>query len=100
MGRCLYKINKYNEAIVELRKALELDHTKTEIYFLLASCYIKLNKYKPAINAYNKAKLIDPDNPRIYICLANCYKKINKMDLSQQEMEIGFAKSKDLLMYQ
>ena len=58
---CLYDLQKYEAAIIPLKKAVALQSTYDEGYYWLARCYEKLNQRQEAVDNYHIALQIDPD---------------------------------------
>ena len=50
----LEELKKYDEAVGQYEKAVELDPTKTDLYKNISSVYEQKNDYKKAIGAYHK----------------------------------------------
>ena len=50
----LEELKKYDEAVGQYEKAVELDPTKTDLYKNISSAYEQKNDYKKAIGAYHK----------------------------------------------
>ncbi len=48
------KLKKYDEAVEQYEKAIQLDPTKTDLYKNISSAYEQKNDYKKAISAYQK----------------------------------------------
>ena len=55
----LYHLEKYEEAITVLKKAVTLKNNYDEGYYWLGKCYEKLNKKEDAIQSYQNALLYD-----------------------------------------
>ena len=55
------KLEKYQEAIENFNKAIELDPNSVSFYFARGDVYEILRKYEEAINDYNKAIELDPN---------------------------------------
>jgi len=53
-GHLLSSSKKYDEAIVEYKKALDLDSLKTNLWSEISDAYENLNKYSDAIDSYKK----------------------------------------------
>ena len=58
---CLYDLNKFEEALELLQKAVAVQNTFDEGYYWKGRCYEKLNKTKEAIENYQMALQIDPN---------------------------------------
>ena len=53
-GHLLEALKKYDEAVEQYEKAIQLDPTKTDLYKNISSAYEQKNDYKKAISAYQK----------------------------------------------
>ena len=53
-GRILSKLNQDSLAIINMKKAYEMDTSKTDILTDIAVCYTKMKKYNDAISIYKK----------------------------------------------
>lgn len=53
-GHLLSALKKYDEAVVQYQKAIELDNTKTELWREISDAYEQKNDYTNAILAYQK----------------------------------------------
>ena len=53
-GHLLEALKKYDEAVGQYEKAIQLDPTKTDLYKNISSAYEQKNDYKKAISAYQK----------------------------------------------
>lgn len=53
-GHLLEDLKKYDEAVGQYEKAVQLDPGKTDLYKNISSAYEQKNDYKKAINAYQK----------------------------------------------
>lgn len=53
-GHLLEALEKYDEAIGQYEKAIQLEPTKTDLYKNISSAYEQKNDYKKAISAYQK----------------------------------------------
>lgn len=57
----LYQLEKYEDAVVVLNRAVTLQNNYDEGYFWLGKCYEKLNQKENAIQSYQNALLFDKD---------------------------------------
>ncbi|MEM7385646.1 MAG: tetratricopeptide repeat protein [Verrucomicrobiota bacterium] len=64
MGWLRCREGKYKEAILPLRKAIELGEGGARTYGLLAQCYLQEGHSLPAEAAFRQAYLLDPENDR------------------------------------
>ena len=61
LGMSNAKINKYEDAIINYKKAIELSPDNATTFFHLGILYHDLNKYSEAIKSYKKAILCKPN---------------------------------------
>lgn len=55
MGRAAFELGEYAEAVVHLKKSVELAPAMAEPYYWLGRCYVKMGRKEPAIAAYAEA---------------------------------------------
>ncbi len=60
IGACLKEIERFDEAIKELKKAVEADSDDHANYNLLGFCYFKINQHEEAAACFRRAVEIDP----------------------------------------
>jgi tetratricopeptide (TPR) repeat protein len=70
--------NNCDEAIIQYKKAIEIDSNYKDAYNNLGNCYQETKKYNEAIIQYKKAIEIDPNDKGTYTNLGNCYCKTKK----------------------
>jgi len=68
------KLEKYQEAIENFNKAIELDPNSVAFYFARGDVYEILKKYEEAINDYDKAIKLEPNNSYFYYIPLQNYK--------------------------
>ena len=56
---CLYSLNKYNDALTVLQKAITVNSTYDEAYYWMGRCYEKLDNKNDAIKSYQLALQLD-----------------------------------------
>ncbi|WP_167955704.1 tetratricopeptide repeat protein [Anaerosporobacter faecicola] len=61
----------YQEALLYLDKAKQIDQMETEIYITEGIIYANLEEYTRAQKSFEKAKILDRENPNIYYHLGN-----------------------------
>lgn len=89
-----FEQNKYEQAIADAKKALEINPRNILACLLLARVYEKTNRYEDALGELKNAEKIVEDRPEmqmsyddkeyIYFSLAKIYKKLKKFDLSSE----------------
>jgi tetratricopeptide (TPR) repeat protein len=83
VGLQLMQQAKYEEAIVEFKKALEKDPDQAYIQANLADAYAKTGKNDDALAAYQKAIQLKPDDAALYTNLGVLLGKMGKTKESQ-----------------
>jgi tetratricopeptide (TPR) repeat protein len=82
-GLQLAQQGKYEEAIVEYKKALEKDPEQAYIHANLADALSKTNKNDEALEAYQKAITLRPDDPALFTNMGVLLGKMGKTKESQ-----------------
>jgi len=83
---------KYDDAVTEFRRAIELDPTTDEAYIGLAQTYTKLNKLEDAEKTFQRLILLRPQYYRGYSSLGTFYLQQAQYDKAAQM----FQKASDL----
>lgn len=74
LGFYYYRNKQYEQAMVEFRKATELNPGySAEVYFNLGNIYVRKNQYDDAVREYQKALEINPGFGECYLNLGNIY---------------------------
>ena len=81
-GVILSAQQRYDESLIHLKKAINLNKDFVEGYYNIGTVYLKLSKYKEAINYFNTSIDLKKDYFDAYINLAESYKKLNQLDES------------------
>src|SRR5690606_7305281 len=63
---CLRKIGKYTQALVDLKKAQQLDSNNYKVYCELGTVYVMLENFALAEKNYEKCISINPDYSQVY----------------------------------
>jgi len=74
-GRVYQIIKDYDNAIIDMTKAIELGEKDPELYAYRAKCYIEMEKYTNALKDYDKAIDLAPENPLYLNNRADFYKQ-------------------------
>jgi len=77
-GAALKSLGKYEEAIEDLTKSIEMDAEYIKAYLRRGQCYMEIKKYEEAERDYNMAHLKDPKDKEIKNALAEA-KKLRKI---------------------
>lgn len=73
LGLCLYKQKNINEAIINFKKAIEIDGLRPIYYYNLAQCYKSTGDKKNYVKYINTATKINPINYQDFIDLSYIY---------------------------
>ena len=91
------RIGAYDEAIVILRRGLELDPKLVATYIRMGLVYGEADQRKEAIESFNKALEVEPDNFLARMGLAEVYSKMTRNDLAVAELlQAEALKPKDI----
>ena len=88
-GKESFQAKKYDEAIVYLNKAIELDPGNYQIIFGAAAANYYLGRYSDAIVSLKQAISIQPNSPEAYFFLGVAYDAMG----SQQEAKDALGKA-------
>lgn len=94
-GKVLYSVDNYDEAIINLKKAIELDPYYEEAYENLGVCYVMADKYSDARAVFNKYLLLNKKSGLAYFHLGN----IALLENKTEEAKAMYSKA-ELLGYQ
>ncbi|XP_058789039.1 small glutamine-rich tetratricopeptide repeat-containing protein alpha-like [Phymastichus coffea] len=91
-GNALMKIEKYQEALLNYTKAIELDNKNAVFYCNRAAVYSKLSNHQQAIKDCQLALSIDPNYSKAYGRLGLAFSSLNKL----QEAKESYQKALEL----
>jgi protein O-GlcNAc transferase len=89
-GLTLYGQNKHEEAITELKKALELDPSFADAHLAIGHALHKLKRLPEAVEAIKKAIEINPQDPMYHTSLSTVYRDMGRIPDAEEEMAISF----------
>lgn len=75
LGLAYSRLERYDDAIDLLKKAIAMNPQEADVHFQLALIYIKQRKYSAAINSLKEAVRIDPFHVEAYANLGLAYQK-------------------------
>lgn len=87
VGVELIKMGKYDDAMIALDKALELDPTRWEEHKNKAVIYNIRKDYRSAINELSICIKIDPENDQFFLERANNFMKLGNMEAGKNDLE-------------
>ncbi len=83
-GVALAKVKRYQEAIAELRAALDLGYRDAIVYYYLGLSYSEIGDATLAVEAYQRAVEVDPSYAVAYVHLALQYRKRGELSKARQ----------------
>src|SRR5262245_39783555 len=84
-GTAFYNQGKYNEAIIELRNALQLDQECAPALHLLGRAYRAKSWHVDAVRELGRAAGADPDNVDIQVDLGRAYLDLELWDAAEAQ---------------
>ena len=84
-GIALFNKGKYEEALVPLQKALELQSNNTGVRNWLGATYMQLKKFDQSAKIYEEVVKMDPDYAEGHNNLAYCYQQLSQFDKAEPE---------------
>lgn len=98
-GNKAYNAKKYEEAIGNYIKAIEINENFIEAYFSKAEAYLSLQKYDDAISEYKKILELNPNFTDVYYNLIEAYVLIGKLDKAMEMLNIFIQKEPKPYIY-
>jgi protein O-GlcNAc transferase len=89
-GLTLYGQNKHEEAVAELKKALELDPSYADAHLAMGHALLKLKRLPEAAEAVQRAIAINPQDPMYHTSLSTVYRDMGRIPDAEEEMAISF----------
>ncbi len=80
IGTCLKELGRYDEAIVELRKAVVADPSEYLNYNLLGFCYFQMQHYEKAIEALHQAIKVNPLSAIDYASIGSNLRELGRFE--------------------
>jgi len=89
-GLTLYGRDKYEEAIEELKRAVELEPSFADAHLAIGHALQKLKRLSEAAEAIKKAIGIYPEDPMYHTSLSTVYRDMGKTSEAEEELAISF----------
>jgi tetratricopeptide (TPR) repeat protein len=89
-GLALYGQHKHEEAITDLRKALELDPSFADAHLAIGHTLHKLNRFAEAVQSIQQAIALNPQEPMYHTSLSTVYRVMRMIPEAEEEMAIAF----------
>ncbi len=86
------KKKKYNEAIINYKKSIELNPEKYDVYDNIGFCYLEIRNFVDAENSFNKCYHLNDSNYDALVGLSILYYEIHKYDDSKKWMKLAVEK--------
>ncbi|MBU1262830.1 DUF2723 domain-containing protein [bacterium] len=80
LGMIYQKKGEFSKAILEYKKAIELDPTKIFLHHSLGAVLLEMEDYEGAVSAFKGAISYQPNDPSTYYNLGITYWKMGKID--------------------
>jgi tetratricopeptide (TPR) repeat protein len=90
LGVELLNQGRYQEALAQHERALEINPWLPETLSNLGTVYARLKVYDQAISCYQKALKLNPLNPQIYLNLAKIFQEMGKEDQAMDLYRAAF----------
>jgi tetratricopeptide (TPR) repeat protein len=88
------ELGDFDNAIINLNKAIELNKTDPTLYLDLGTVYLEIPDYQEAVKQFERAVSLKPEDPNNYSWLAHSYDKIHNWDKALYYAEIADKKAK------
>lgn len=88
LGHDYYKKGRYDEAIVEFKKAVEHDARDVASLFGLGNCYFLKQEFEQAISYYLSVTKLKPDFPKAHYALALAYRRLGNIAEAEKEFDL------------
>ncbi len=80
IGNCLKELGQYDEAIIELEKAIGADPHDYMNHNLLGFCFFQVKKHEKAIEAFHKAIEINPDSAIDHASIGSNLRELGRLE--------------------
>lgn len=98
-GNKAYNDKKYEEAIEDYSKAIEINENFTEAYFSKCAAYINLQKFYNAIEDYKKILELNPNYTDAYYSLIQAYIQVGELDKAWETLNAFVKKEPNPYIY-
>jgi tetratricopeptide (TPR) repeat protein len=88
LGQDYYKKGRYDEAILEFKKAIEHDAKDTASLFGLGNSYFLKQDFKESIKYYQEVTKLKPDFPKAHYALALAYRRVGNTEGAEREFDL------------
>jgi tetratricopeptide (TPR) repeat protein len=95
-GESKYMTGEFDNAIIDIKKALEIDSTKAESHKLLGDCYLYKNSFTDALTEFSTALRLKSIYYQAYLARAKCYESLQTpkaMQLAEMDYQKAFEQN-------
>ena len=96
-GILFQQMEKFNEALSNFNKAIELDPSNNNAISLRGFLLVNLEKYEEAVKDLENVIKANPSDPAVYYITGTCYKYLAEADNNAASKEKKNSKAKYLL---
>lgn len=90
-----YLDGEYDDAILSLKKAIELEPTNADFLNDLGVLYYDLGRFQDAISSFERALSINPKNIDAYLCLGIIYDSMGHYEESKRNLAKSIKSAKE-----
>ncbi len=98
-GELFRELEKYDKALEQLDKALQLSKKDLSTYFIKGEILEKLNDYNQALKQYDKILEISPNNPDAHSHKGHVYRYIEDFDKALIEFDKAISNNPNIYLY-
>ncbi|MDD2961406.1 MAG: AAA family ATPase [Muribaculaceae bacterium] len=88
-GKLYCKLGEYEQGIIYIKKANEIDSTNPDVLFELGKAHLCMKDYPQALKMLKKANKYSTSKYEIYVALADCYSKIGLEEMADKYNEMA-----------
>jgi protein O-GlcNAc transferase len=99
LGDSFLKKGKTDNAVINYKKALEINPGSAEVYYSLGNIFRNNQDFNNAIACYKKVSEIDPRNSLVYNQLAVIFKDMGKLDDAENCLKHAIEKDSSCHVY-
>ncbi|MDR1096069.1 MAG: tetratricopeptide repeat protein [Spirochaetaceae bacterium] len=89
LGHTYFKLKKYKDAMINIRKALDITPGDKETLFTLAECYEESGQTDQAVRIYSHLRADPKWGPESCLAAGNIHAKARRLDEAVTDYEIG-----------
>lgn len=86
-GVKLYSDGRHNEAVNELKSAVQADNTFSDAHYNLAKVYLEMERWSDAEKHLSEVTRLQPENAGAHHWLGLCFQQLGQTDLAKRSYE-------------